>query len=225
MLVQSDIASVELSALAYPLEIAMANNANIILAENATATHNETENAANSLAHGTDIVEHASESTGMPQLDFSTFSNQIFWLLVTLVILYLILTRIAMPRIENVLADRQGAIQRDLDRAEEMKHQAKEAEVSYEKALFDARAQAQEIVAEAKVDIQKDLDLAIEHADAEISAKTVESEKAINIIRESAVKSIQEVANTTATEIVKAMMPAAVDAKAIKAAVSSRLKG
>ena len=61
---------------------------------------------------------------GMPQLNTEWFSNQIFWLCVTLVVLYFILNRVALPRIASVLADRSGSIQRDLDKAEEMKRQA-----------------------------------------------------------------------------------------------------
>jgi F-type H+-transporting ATPase subunit b len=166
--------------------------------------------------------EHAQ---GMPQLDFSTFPNQIFWLCVTLVIIYFIVSRIALPRIATVLAERQGAIQRDLDKAEEMKRGAVDAEAAYNKALADARGQANEIVAEAKADIQKDLDKAIAKADAEIAAKAAESDKAIQEIRASAVKSVQSVANTAAADIVKAVMPGAGDAKTIKAAVAARMKG
>lgn len=167
----------------------------------------------------------AESAPGMPQLDFSTFPNQIFWLFVTLVVLYLILSRVALPRIATVLAERQGAIQRDLDKAEEMKRAAVDAENAYNKALADARAQAGEIVAETKADIQKDLDKAIAKADAEIAAKAAESEKAISAIRDNAVKSVQEVANATAVDIVKAVMPGAGDAKTIKAAVAARMKG
>ena len=134
--------------------------------------------------------EHAE---GMPQLDFSTFPNQIFWLCVTLVIIYFIMSRIALPRIATVLAERQGAIQRDLDKAEEMKRGAVDAEAAYNKALADARGQANEIVAEAKADIQKDLDKAIAKADAEIAAKAAEADKAIQAIRTGAVKSVQTV--------------------------------
>jgi F-type H+-transporting ATPase subunit b len=167
----------------------------------------------------------AESAPGMPQLDFSTFPNQIFWLVVTLVVLYLILSRIALPRIATVLAERQGAIQRDLDKAEEMKRASVDAENAYNKALADARQQANEIVAEAKADIQKDLDKAIAKADAEIAAKAAESEKAIAAIRDSATKSVQTVANTTASDIVKAVMPGSGDAKTIKAAVAAIMKG
>ncbi|GLQ35244.1 ATP synthase subunit b 2 [Amylibacter marinus] len=167
----------------------------------------------------------AESAPGMPQLDFSTFPNQIFWLVVTLVILYLILSRVALPRIATVLAERQGAIQRDLDKAEELKRTAQDAEDAYNKALADARSQASEIVAEAKADIQKDLDKAIAKADAEIAAKAAESEKAIQAIRDSAAKSVAEVAQTATADIVNAVMPNAADAKSIKAAVTARLKG
>ena len=167
----------------------------------------------------------AESAPGMPQLDFSTFPNQIFWLIVTLVVLYLVLSRIALPRIATVLSERHGAIQRDLDKAEEMKRSAIEAENTYNKALADARAKANDIVNEAKSEIQKDLDKAIAKADLEISAKAVESEKAISAIRDSAVQSVEEVANITANNIVDAILPEAADAKTIKAAVAARLKG
>ena len=167
----------------------------------------------------------AESAPGMPQLDFSTFPNQIFWLIVTLVVLYLVLSRVALPRIAIVLSERHGAIQRDLDKAEEMKRSAIEAENTYNKALADARAKANDIVNEAKSEIQKDLDKAIAKADLEISAKAVESEKAISAIRDSAVQSVEEVANITANNIVDAILPEAADTKTIKAAVAARLKG
>ena len=167
----------------------------------------------------------AESAPGMPQLDFSTFPNQRFWLIVTLVVLYLVLSRVALPRIATVLSERHGAIQRDLDKAEEMKRSAIEAENTYNKALADARAKANDIVNEAKSEIQKDLDKAIAKADLEISAKAVESEKAISAIRDSAVQSVEEVANITANNIVDAILPEAADTKTIKAAVAARLKG
>ena len=95
---------------------------------------------------------------GMPQLDFSTFPNQIFWLVVTLVVIYLILSRVALPRIGAILAERQGTISNDLAQAENLKAKAVEAEEAYNKALADARAEAQRIIGEARAEIQADLD-------------------------------------------------------------------
>ncbi|MGZ2259145.1 F0F1 ATP synthase subunit B' [Roseobacter sp. A03A-229] len=166
----------------------------------------------------------AASSGGMPQLDFSTWGNQIFWLVLTLIVIYFVLSRIALPRIAAILAERQGTITSDLAAAEDLKAKAEEAEAAYEKALIDARAEAHRIVAEAKAEIQKDLDAAMAKADAEIAAKAAESEKAIAEIRAGALEAVKEVAGETAQEIVTTMGGSA-DAKAITAAVDARVKG
>ncbi|WP_415183616.1 F0F1 ATP synthase subunit B' [Phaeovulum sp.] len=185
----------------------------------------ETQDVAAGAAHGAaDAAGHAAQSAGMPQLDFASFPNQIFWLLVTLAVIWWVLTRLALPRISAVLADRQGTIASDLTAAEDYKLKAKDAEAAYERALAEARAQAQKIVAEAKAEIQKDLNAATAHADAEIGARTAESERRINEIREGALEAVEVVAKDTAAEIVAALGGKA-DAKALTAAVSARLKG
>ena len=174
------------------------------------------------MASGTEGAESAQ---GMPQLDFSTFPNQIFWLVVALVAIYFILNRVALPRIAGVLADRQGTFQRDLDQAEEMKRKAQEAEAAYEKALADAKAQAAEIVAETKAEIAKEVEAATAKADAEIAAKAAEAEKAIADIRTTATKSVEEVASATAAEVVAAITGGKADAKSASSAVKNRMKG
>ena len=171
-----------------------------------------------------DIAGKAAESAGMPQLEFSTFPNQIFWLVITLVVIYLILSRVALPRIGAVLAERQGTITNDIAKAEELKAKAVEAEEAYNRALAEARAEAQRIAAEARAEIQADLDDAIAKADAEISAKAAESEKAIAAIRAGALESVKDVAKETAAEIVNAMGGKA-DADTVAAAVDARVKG
>lgn len=164
------------------------------------------------------------EKAGLPQLNFETFPNQIFWLAVTLVAIYLILSRVALPRIGAVLAERNGTITNDLAAAEEFKQKAVQAEATYNAALATARAEAAKIVAAAKIDIQKDLDAATKKADAEIAAKAAESEKAITEIKSGALAAITEVAKDTARELVSVLGGKA-DAKAIAAAMTARLKG
>ena len=171
--------------------------------------------------HGADA---AAQAPGMPQLDFSTWGNQIFWLVIALVAIYFVLAKVALPRIAAILAERQGTITNDIAAAEDLKAKAQEAEAVYEKALVDARAEAGRIVAAAKADIQADLDQAIAKADEEIAAKSAESEKEIAEIRAGAMDAIKEVAADTAKEIVAAMGGKA-DAKKITAAVNARMKG
>jgi F-type H+-transporting ATPase subunit b len=163
--------------------------------------------------------------TGMPQLDFSTFGSQIFWFLLALGGLYFMLSRIAIPRIAETLATRQEAIARDLEQAAELRDRAAEAEAAYEKALADARSQAQEIAAETRAEIRKELDAAMAKADAEIAAKSAESEGRIAEIREAAIDNVREVATDTAEALVDKLLPGAGDADAVKTAVTARMKG
>ena len=171
-------------------------------------------------AHGAEAA-----SGGMPQLDFATFPNQIFWLVVSLVVIYLVLSRMALPRIAAVLAERQGSITNDLAAAEDLKRQAAEAENAYTKALADARAEAQEIIAATRAEIAESLAEATAAADVQINAKAEESAARIAEIRAGALQSVEEVARDTASEIVSAFGSADVDAKAITAAVTDRMKG
>ncbi|HSF91512.1 MAG TPA: F0F1 ATP synthase subunit B' [Paracoccaceae bacterium] len=174
----------------------------------------------------TEAAAHGAEqAVGMPQLDFATFPNQIFWLVVTLVALYFIIARLAVPRISSVLEDRHSTIQNDLDRAAQLKQDAVEAEVAYKAALAEARSEAMRIAGEAKAAVQAQLDVAIAKADAEISAKSTESESRIRDIRDSALQSISEVANATTGEIIAAILPGTGDEASIKSAIEARLKG
>jgi F-type H+-transporting ATPase subunit b len=169
-------------------------------------------------------VDAGGSALGMPQLCADWMPNQIFWLLVTLIAIYFVMSRIALPRISAVLAERSGTITNDIAAAEELKNKAAEAEAAYDQALLDARAEAGKIVAEAKAEIQAELDVELQKADAQIAAKTAESEAAITEIRAGAVKSVTAVAKDTAKELVAALGGSA-DAKTITAAVTARMKG
>ena len=169
-------------------------------------------------------VDAGGSALGMPQLCADWMGNQVAWLVVSLIVIYLLLSRVALPRIGAVLAERSGTITNDIAAAEELKQKAVEAEAAYEKALADARVQAAAIVADAKAEIQADLDVELAKADAQIAAKVSESEKAIAEIRDGAVKSVTDVAKDTAKELVKALGGNA-DAKTINAAIAARMKG
>ncbi len=175
-------------------------------------------------AHDAVAAGHGAESVGMPQLDFATFPNQIFWLVVTLVVIYLVLSRVALPRIASVLAERQGTITNDIAGAEELKLRAKEAEAAYDKALADARIEAGKIVEAAKAEMKTELGEATAEADARIAAQLAESEGRIAEIRDGAVDAIREVARDTAAAVLSALggQP---DDGAIDRAVDARVEG
>jgi len=169
-------------------------------------------------------VDASGGAIGMPQLCPDWFTNQIFWLVIALLAIFFVLSKIALPRIAAVLAERSGTISNDLAFAEDLKRKAVEAEEAYNKALADARAEAQSIAAQTRAEIKADLDDAIAKADAEIAAKAAEGEAKIAEIRAGAMESVSEVAKDVAAEIVTALGQTA-DAKTVGDAVAARLKG
>ncbi|MCA0847022.1 F0F1 ATP synthase subunit B' [Salipiger thiooxidans] len=169
-------------------------------------------------------VDSHGSAIGMPQLCADWIPNQVFWLVITLMVIFFVLSRIALPRIASVLAERQGTITNDIAAAEEFKRQATEAEKAYDKALADARAEAQAIAQKTREEIKAQLDEATAEADRMIGAKAAESEKAIAEIRASALENIEIVAKDTAAAIV-ATMGGKADQDAIAAAVGDRMKG
>ena len=182
----------------------------------------ETTDAAHGAASA--CVDGGGSAIGMPALCGEWYANQIFWLVVTLVVIYFVLSKVALPRIASVLAERQGTITNDIAAAEELKAKAADAEAAYEKALADARAEAGRIAAEAKAEMQAEVDVAMQKADAEIAARTAESEARITEIRAGAAEAVKEVARDTAKEVVAAL-GIDIDDKSIEAAVAAQAKG
>ena len=163
-------------------------------------------------------------SPGMPQLDFSTFGNQVFWLIVTLIVIYLILSRIALPRISEVLAERSDTINNDIAAAEELKSKAVGAEEAYKQALADARSEAAKIIETSKAEMKSELDAAIAKADVKINEKAEESEKVVSEIRKNALESVEDVAKATALALVAAL-GGKPEAKTVDEAVAKEMKG
>ena len=85
----------------------------------------------------------------MPQLDVNTFLPQVVWLVITFTALYLLMWRVAVPRIADVLETRQRRIEDNLDKAVESKKEAEETLAAYEQAMSEARAGANTHITEA----------------------------------------------------------------------------
>ena len=107
----------------------------------------------------------------MPQLDVGTFGNQIFWLLLALVAIYLVLSRVALPRIAAILAERQGTITNDVAAAEDLKAKAERPKLRMKRRLRMPALNRIRIAGETKAKIQGDLDVAIAKADARLLRK------------------------------------------------------
>ena len=169
-------------------------------------------------------VDGYGTAIGMPQLCTDWAGNQIFWLVITLIAIFFVLSRLALPRISAVISERQGTITNDLAAAENLKSEAVQAEEAYKKALEDARLEASKIIEAAKVEIKQELDVAIQKADADISVKVVASEDAISEIRKDALANVKSLAKDITSELVK-VLGGKVDAKALTAVINKKMKG
>ncbi len=176
-----------------------------------------------SSATDSDAAYGGEQAVGMPQLDFDTWASQIFWAALALILLYQILAKKIMPRIAGALEDRHHAIADDLDSAAALKVRAEEAQGSYQKALADAKARANEIAEKNRADLNAQIEEANAKAEAEISARTAEGEERINAIRAEATANAREVAGETARAIVDKLAPGSADPSAISAAVERAL--
>ena len=134
----------------------------------------------------------------MPQLEASTFISQLVWLAITFVGLYLVMWKLVMPRVADVLQDRQERIDDDLEKAEALRNEAAGVLEAYEKTVADGRARAQTILREAADRNDK---AAAERQAAlgeQLAQQTADAEARINQAREEALANIRTVAAETA---------------------------
>ena len=88
----------------------------------------------------------------MPQFIMGDFAPQIVWLVISFIALYLLMARVALPRVAEVLETRHGRIANDLDQAAQLKSQAETVILEYEEALAEARGNAQSTIAQATLE-------------------------------------------------------------------------
>jgi F-type H+-transporting ATPase subunit b len=130
----------------------------------------------------------------MPQLEASTFISQLFWLAITFVGLYLVMWKVVIPRVADVLRDRQERLDDDLEKAEALRNEAASVLEAYEKTVADGRARAQAILREAAD--QNDKEAAIRQAalGEQLAQQTAAAEARIEGAREEALANIRSIA-------------------------------
>ncbi len=134
----------------------------------------------------------------MPQFDPTFFPSQIFWLVVTFTVLYVLMARIALPRIGEVLEERQRRIDADLDKAAALKKEAEAAMEAYESALAESRAKAQAALRETAEAIAQEADRRQAEASARLAQQIKEGEARVDAAKRDAMAHVQEIATDVA---------------------------
>lgn len=159
----------------------------------------------------------------MPQLDTATFLPQLIWLAITFVILYLLMAKLALPRVADVVEGRAKRLETDLAEAARLKTETETAIANYEQALATARAKAQAIAGDTRAKLAADAAALRTRVEAEITEQTKTAEAKIAAAKQQALSQLQSVAADAASDVVARLSGAAPANDAVSAAVAQAL--
>jgi F-type H+-transporting ATPase subunit b len=179
--------------------------------------------AARALSTGTEATPPGEHGGGFPPFQKDTFGSQLLWLAVAFGALYLIVSKIALPRVGGIIADRRARIDGDLAEAARMKMAADAAIASYEKSLAEARAKAQTIAAQTRDKISAQAEAKRKEVEANLQVKLAAAEQTIQATRTAAMSNVQGIAKEAAIAIVAQLTGKAPTEEAAAAAVKTVL--
>jgi len=161
----------------------------------------------------------------MPQLNFADYSPQVIWLVITFIALYLVMWKVALPRIGDVLEERQERISDDRDKAESLRQEADEAIQAYEAALANARAQAHATAQATREELGAKADVQRAEVEAKLAAQSGEAEQRIAAARAKALDHIRAVATDTAKSVASRLIGVEATDADLQTAVEGALGG
>jgi F-type H+-transporting ATPase subunit b len=165
---------------------------------------------------GAAVPAHAE---GLPQLNPNSFVPQLFWLAVSFVGLYVLMSRLVLPRIGNTIMRREEKIVSDLDRAQTLRNEAANVLAAYEKAMADARGEAQSVVRAASEAMAAESARRGAETGAKIAQQIKNAESRIAAARSQALEQLRQVAADVAQAAVAKLTDTQPDAERIKSAV------
>jgi F-type H+-transporting ATPase subunit b len=161
----------------------------------------------------------AQKGAGFPPFDHNTFPSQIFWLAITFLFLFVVLWRVAGPRIADTIAARRKQINDDIATAQKARGDAETASAAYQTALAGARARARAMAEENRKRVTGEIDHAKAQADAEAGKALAAAEASISQLRGEAKAHVTKAAQDAAAQIVNRLIGDTVSADDAAAAV------
>lgn len=159
-------------------------------------------------AQGHDDGHHGDkhEVEGLPQLNFTTYPSQIFWLFIAFTILYFIFSKKTLPEISSTIENRREQVEGDMDNATKLKEEAEEVQTAYEDILAEARKKSADEFTKAEEKIKKVTNKKLEAFKELSNEKTAETEQVVEKAKQDAIGDMHsiaaEVASTAAEKIV-----------------------
>ena len=166
----------------------------------------------------------AAESGGMPQLNPEFWISQIFWLTLTFGILYIVLSKLILPKISANLELRKSQIQENIEAAEKQRESSESKLKEYDEIILKSKLEAKDIFKEAREKALKDINSKREVLNKQIDEEINSAEKEIEKLRKSAPEKINKIAIETSTELLKKLIGAEINNSSISAIVDDLSK-
>jgi len=166
----------------------------------------------------------AAESGGMPQLNPEFWFSQIFWLTLTFGILYIILSKVILPKISSNLELRKSQILENIEAAEKQRNESDSKLKEYDEIILKSKLEAKNIFKETREKVLKDINIKRENLENEIDKEIKKAEKEIILLKKSAPEKISKIAIETSSEILKKLIGADVNSSSISAIVNDLSK-
>jgi F-type H+-transporting ATPase subunit b len=160
----------------------------------------------------------------MPQLDITTFPTQLIWLAITFLVLYLVMRAVGLPRVGEVIAARRARIDGDLEKAQQLKNETEAVISAYEKALTEARAQAQVSLRETTEQLNAQSAERQRKVVEELAKETAAAERRINEAKQQALGSLRDIAIEATREAAEKLTGTALDAGRAASAVDGAMR-
>ena len=166
----------------------------------------------------------ATESGGMPQLNPEFWVSQIFWLLLTFGILYLVLSKLILPKISKNLESRKSQISENIEAAEKHRESSDSKLKEYDDIVLKSKLEANNIFKEAREKVIKDINSKKENLDRQIDGEIKKTEQELESFKKSSPEKINKIAIETSTELLKKLIGAEVNNSSISAIVDDLSK-
>ena len=163
-------------------------------------------------------------SGGLPQLDITTWPSQLFWLVITFVIGYILISSLVAPSISSVLENRSTKISDDLETAKKAQDNAKEVYTSYEESLSEARSQAAIAAAKALEEAKAETASRDAAINKKLAASAKKAEARLSEMRDEALSSLEDLATETSQKIITELTPVKVTKAVVKKHVTAHAK-
>lgn len=149
---------------------------------------------------------HHEANTTIPHMDVSTFPSQLFWLTICFGLLYLIMSRVALPQIQDILNRRQSTVTNNLEKSAKLRDEAEDIQIAYDKALRQADNHAQDFLNNSIDELNKKNAAELSKSMDSIVDKIQKAEADIAKQRDKAIKEAEKIANDVASVLTEKIL-------------------